>query len=196
MMRRLWVLVCVLMGTAAAYGQAAEASVSLGVGMFSDKNLGDLGVVNAVQQTLRLDNGFRISARLDINSWRFFSHEIGYGYNRTHLVAGQDKVGMGIHQGFYDFLVHATPEGSGVRPFVCGGGGFASYYPPGASAFAGNGITKFGYNYGGGVKVKLSPIYGVRFDIRDYVTAKPFDLPNVKGRLHNIEVSAGVSILF
>ncbi len=196
-MRKLWVLVCVLMGTAVTYGQGAEASVSLGMGIFNDKNLGDLGVVNAVQQTLRLQNGFRISARFGINSWRFFGHEFGYGYNHTQLVfGGQDKVGMGIHQGFYDFLVHALPEGSGVRPFVCGGGGFATFYPPGSSAFAGNGITKFGVNYGGGLKVKLAPIYGVRFDIRDYVTGKPFDLPNVSGRLHNIEASVGFSILF
>ena len=194
-MRKLWMIG--LLSALSAYGQGAEVSLSAGVGMFSDKNLGDLGVVNAARQTLRLDNGFRLAARLDINSWRFFGHEIGYGYNRSKLVFGsQDQTGLGIHQGFYDFVAHALPEGSPVRPFACGGGGFSTFYPPGSSAFVGNGITKFGYNYGGGVKVKLAPVYGVRFDIRDYVTGKPFDVPNVKGLLHNIEVSAGFAILF
>jgi hypothetical protein len=81
---------------------------------------------------------------------------------------------------------------------VCAGGGFSSFFPPGTSAFSGNGFTKFSYNYGGGVKVKLSPIYGIRLDVRDYVSGKPFGdfIPNVKGQLHNIEVSAGIAILF
>ncbi|MBI3665137.1 MAG: outer membrane beta-barrel protein [Acidobacteria bacterium] len=184
--------------TAAAYGQTAEASISVGASIFTNKDLGDLGVVNAVQQTLKLDNGFRISARLSLNQLRFFGHEIGYGYDRSHLVGLESgPATMAVHQGFYDFLVHALPEGSPVRPFVCAGGGFSSFYPPGASVYAGNGITKFGYNYGGGIKVKLSPVFGLRFDVRDYVSGKPdFGLPNVKGLLHNVEASAGFAILF
>lgn len=104
---------------------------------------------------------------------------------------------MSIHEGFYDFLVHALPEGSRVRPLVCAGGGFASFFPPGASAFAGNGITKFGYNYGAGVKVKLSPIYSARLDALDYVTGKPdLGIANIHEMPRNVESSAGVAIFF
>ena len=195
---RLLVWGCLWMAAgAAAYGQAAEASVAVGASIFTDKDLGELRVAGAVTETLKLDSGLRISARFGFNPWRFFGHEFGYGYNRSKLIFGrQGSTGMSVHQGFYDFLVHALPEGSSLRPFACGGGGFSTFFPPGTSAFQGNGITKFGYNYGGGVKVKLTPIYGMRLDVRDYVTGKPFDLPNVRGQLHNIEVSAGIAILF
>ncbi len=189
----------VAMAAGLAYGQAAEASLSVGRSIFTDKNIGDLGVQGSVRETLKLGDGMRLTARFSINSWRFLGHEFGYGYERSALdFASSGKSGMNIHQGFYDFVAHATPEGVSIRPFVCAGGGFSSFFPPGTSAFSGNGFTKFSYNYGGGVKVKLSPIYGVRLDVRDYVSGKPFGdfIPSVQGRLHNLEVSAGIAILF
>ncbi len=194
------IVVGTLLVAAGAYAQSAEVSLSAGAGIFTNKTLGDLGAAGAIE-TLKLENGVRISARLGLNSWRFFGHEIGYGYNHTNLVFGsQGKTGMSVHQGFYDFVAHALPEGRAVRPFVCGGVGFATFFPPGSSAFSGNGVTKFGVNYGAGVKVKLSSIYGLRFDMRDYVTGKPFGdnfgVTNVHGMLHNIETSVGIAIFF
>ncbi len=189
-----------VLGMGLVYGQAAEGSLSFGRSIFTDKDLGEFGIAAGVRETLRIGDGFRVTARLSLNNWRFFGHEFGYGYDRSSLRVGQEKVGMSVHQGFYDFLVHALPEGSSVRPFVCGGGGFSSFFPPGASAFQGNGVTKFGYNYGAGVKVRVGPIYGFRVDLRDYVTGKPFKnefgLQNVRGMLHNIEVSAGFAVFF
>jgi hypothetical protein len=201
-MDRFWLAwVWLLAGTAAAYGQAAEASLSFGAGVFTDKNLGNFASTGGVTEALKLDSGFRLSARLDLNSWRFLSHEFGYGYQRSKLDFGSaGNVGMSVHHGFYDMLLHALPEGSPVRPFVCGGGGFTSFFPPGASVFSGNGITKFGFNYGAGVKVRVTPIYGFRLDLRDSVTGKPFDendgILNARGLLHNVEMTAGFSILF
>src|SRR5712692_9170763 len=160
--QRLWLIAVMLsIGAAAAYGQSAEASISAGVAVFTNKNLGDLGTTGAAREILTLKNGFRLTARFGINSWRFLGHEFGYGYNRPKLVFGSSReVGMSVHQGFYDFVVHALPEGSPFRPFVCGGGGFSSFFPPGTSTFSGNGITKASFNYGAGVKVKVSPIFG------------------------------------
>ena len=195
------VLACLCGAAGTAYGQGLEVSLSAGAGVFKDKGLGDLAVGDVLRQSLKLENGVRISVRMDINSWKFFGHELTYGYNHTNLVFGdQGKTGMNIHQFSYDFLVHALPEGSSVRPFLCGGGGFSAFFPPGTSAFSGNGVNKFGFNYGGGVKVKLGPIYGFRFDMRDYVTGKPFDQKfgvfNTRGLLHNIETSVGIAIFF
>ena len=46
---------------------------------------------------------------------------------------------MAIHQGGYNFLLYATPEGTRIRPFATGGVVFANYVPPGASATSGGG---------------------------------------------------------
>src|SRR5947209_13622212 len=43
---------------------------------------------------------------------------------------------------------------------------------------SGGGSTKFGYNYGAGVKVRVLEIFGVRVDYRQYATPKPFDFPS------------------
>ena len=184
----------------ALYGQAAEGSVSVGRSIFTNKSLGELGLQQGVRETLRVGDGMRVTARLNINSWRLFGHEVGYGYDRSSIRLGVDKVGMSVHQGFYDMLLHGLPEGSTIRPFLCAGVGFSSFFPPGASVSYGNGVTKFGYNYGAGVKVRTGPMYGFRLDVRDYVTGKPFKdqfgLQNVRGMLHNLEVSAGFAVFF
>jgi hypothetical protein len=204
-----WLLLRVLLGivvglgagAVAAYGQAAEASLSFGAGLFTNKNIGDLSAVGGTAgEILKLSSGFRLSARLDFNAWRYLSHEIGYGYQRSSLDFGSlgGKTGMNVHHVYYDLLLHARPEGSAVRPFVAGGGGFSTFYPPGASVFSGNGSTKFGFNGGAGIKVRIKPTYGFRFDVRDYINAKPnpYALPGVSGLLQNVEATVGFSILF
>ena len=83
----------------------------------------------------------------------------------------------GNSSGFYNLLAYATPEGTRIRPFVTGGGHFSNFVPPGSSASYGQGSTKFGVNYGGGVKARISEKYQVRVDFRQYVTGKPFGGP-------------------
>ena len=88
------------------------------------------------------------------------------------------------------------PEGSPVRPFIAGGGQFSTFVPPGASVTYGTGTTKYGGNFGAGVKVKLTSMFLLRIDLRDYVTTKPFDLIGKSGALHQIEASAGLGLFF
>jgi opacity protein-like surface antigen len=88
---------------------------------------------------------------------------------------------------------------SRIRPFATAGLHFSNFVPPGASATSGGGSTKFGFNYGAGVKVKVSSLFGVRFDLRQYQTGKPdFGglLSNRSGLLRQTEVSAGFGVLF
>jgi len=145
----------------------------------------------------RVGDGFRIGARFTFNTKKFLGHEFGYAYSRSKLeFAGQPNSSMPTHQGFYDVLVYLTPEGSVIRPFAAGGGHFTTFVPPGASATYGTGETKFGVNYGAGVKAKLGPKYMLRFDVRDYLTRKPFDLIGRSGSLHQIEASVGFGIFF
>jgi hypothetical protein len=178
-----------------ASAQVGEISLSLGASTFRNNKLGSS---SDLASTFTVKDGFRIGARLTLNTKRFIGHEFGYAYSRSKLglLNSSDNVSMPVHQGMYNFLLYALPEGTRVRPFVTGGGHFSTFYPPGASVSYGTGTTKFGVNYGGGIKVKVSPMFAIRLDLRDYVTGKPFDLVNKKGALHQIEVSAGVGIYF
>ena len=46
------------------------------------------------------------------------------------------------------------------------------------------------------MKARVTGAWGVRFDIRQYNSGQPFDLPTTNGRLKQTEVSAGVSFNF
>jgi len=205
-MRTCFVLVvfcaCAIVGSA----QVGELSISGGVSRFGDANLGT--IADAITSpTIAINDGFRLGLRFTLNTYRFFGHEFGYAYNRSKIglpaqtIPGQptqpaSEISVPIHQGLYNFLAYATPEGSRVRPFATGGGGFSSFFPPGTSVYYGNQITKFGYNYGGGLKARVTEVWGLRFDVRQYVTGQPFDFPNAEGRLTQTEVSAGISFNF
>jgi opacity protein-like surface antigen len=192
MMKRLWLLSALLSATAAmSSAQVAEFAVSGGVHRLNGEELA---------QGFSLDDGWRLAFRLTINNWNFFGQEFGYAYNRAQLQLNQGGLisedGMAIHQGFWNFLVYATPEGSRIRPFATGGGHFSNFVPPGASATYGQGSTKFGVNYGGGVKARIGEKWHVRFDLRQYLTGKPFgDSLPVEGKLRMNEISVGFGIV-
>ncbi len=196
---RNFIIVALLAATSAAtaLAQVGEVSVSGGASRLNQNSLGSFvddtgGTTDALATT-----DFRLGVRLTLNSYRFFGHEFGYAYNHGNLKIGTVEYGMPIHQGMYNFLAYATPEGSKFRPYGTGGVHFSTFYPPGASVFQGNGVTKFGYNYGAGVKVRVSESWITRFDVRDYVTAKPdFGLANRTGMLHQLEISAGFGMAF
>jgi hypothetical protein len=192
---RLWSVVFLFFSfIGASQAQVGEISLSLGQSVFRNNKLGFTDAVTQYQ----IDNGFRIGARLTLNTKRYLGHEFGYAYTHPQLAvtgSGQGS-GMGVHQGFYDLLVYMSPEGTRFRPFIAGGGQFSTFVQPGASVTYGQGTTKYGYNYGAGLKVRLSPIFAIRFDARDYATGKPFNLLNQSGWLHQLELSAGFGIYF
>ncbi len=145
-----------------------------------------------------LTNGWKFGFRTAVNSWRFFGYEFGYGYNRTKLKEkiGGTEDGMAIHQGTFNMLAYAAPEGTRVRPFVTGGIHFNNYVPPGASVTSGGGNTKIGFNYGGGVKMRLNDKFGLRFDVRNYQNGKPFSfLQNRSGLIGLMEISMGFGLV-
>jgi opacity protein-like surface antigen len=200
-----WLAVCLL--AAPVFGQSFEASISGGVSRFDDSKLGTATGVPTDPQYVMKD-GFRLAFRMTLNSWRFFGHEFGYAYNHTSVgvppitlstgLAGvtttpAQTISVPIHQGFYDFLAYARPEGSRIRPFAAGGVQFSGFFPPGTSIYYGNQVTKYGINYGGGLKVRLTSIWGIRLDARFYNMGKPFDFPNQNGRLIQQEYTIGVS---
>jgi opacity protein-like surface antigen len=179
----------------AAFGQAAEFWVGGGTSTLTNNGIGSLDPAGT-SNDVTLKGGFRINFRLALNTRALMGHEVGYAYNRTQLaVSGSADQGMAIHQGFYNFLVYGTKEGSRIRPFATGGGHFSNFVPPGSSAGQGGGNTKFGVNYGGGLKVRITSMFALRVDFRQYLTGKPFDLPLVSGKLRQNEISAGFGLL-
>ena len=190
-------LIFVACSSTVAFAQSAEISVSGGVSRFT----GNYATAGGGDNTpIKFTNGFRLAIRFTWNQGKLFSHEIGYGYARSHLSyqssPTQDIAPISMHQGLYDFLINATPEGSRVRPFACGGLQFTSFYPPGASVYGGS-VTKFGINYGAGIKVKLTSVWGIRGDFRQYAMPRPnFGFANNSGWMRQSEITGGFMFMF
>lgn len=208
----------VLACSTAAFAQSFEASFSGGQTVIPAKSA-SIGTYSTDPNsgTYKLKDGFRISLRMTLNQWRFMGHEFGYAYNHTSveqpaisgIVGGGTvpvqpgspsvgttapaNIGVPAHQGFYNFLVYAAPEGFRVRPFATGGVQFTAFSQPGS--YAGNRETKYGVNYGAGIKVKVKEPWGMRLDVRQYNMGKPFKLANASGRLLMWEFSGGISFL-
>jgi opacity protein-like surface antigen len=188
MMRKCWILLGFGLFATIAPAQVFEASVSGGVSRLGDAAL----QTNPTDYTL--GNGARLDFRITLNTWRFMGHEIGYGYSHSNITTQGQSIGFSIHEGYYNFLVYATPEGSRIRPFVTGGVHFASYVPPGGSVYYS--VTKFGYNYGAGLKFIVSGPFGARVDFRQYSTGKPdFGITQLapSGRINQSVFTVGFS---
>jgi opacity protein-like surface antigen len=191
-MRKLVLLTFLLALPACSFGQGFEAWVGGGISNLTNRNIGSLDGVNQIE----LQNGWLINFRLGLNTWRYFGHEIGYQYARTDWNIAGTSAGSAVHEGNYNFLVYAVPEGKArIRPYATGGGEFANFAFPGYSATSGGGSNKFGFNYGVGVKVRVREIFGVRFDFRQHSLGKPFNLLDQNGRLKQNEFSVGVGVM-
>lgn len=181
-------ILLLVMSAGMMLGQSGEFNFHAGTSRFTSRELGPGSA---------LDNGWLFGFRITLNQGDWLGHEFGYQYNRTGLVlspATQGQ-GMGVHRSFYSALLYATGEGKRVRPFLAGGGQFANFVPPGASAARGQGDNQFGFHYGAGVKVKLTDRWLMRFDVREYNQGKPFGqfFRLSSGRLRQQEVSMGFS---
>ena len=189
-------MVLFLACASSAWGQLFEVWFNGGQSLLSNKGLGTLSTIGGSKNDVQLEDGFRFSFRMTLNNESHFGHEVQYAYSRTKLNISGVEQGMAIHQGGYNFLLYGTKEGTRVRPFATGGVGFANYVPPGSSATSGGGSNKFGVNYGGGVKVRVTHLFGARLDIRQYTTPKPFGLALSEGWLRQTEISGGVGVQF
>ncbi|HXP88098.1 MAG TPA: outer membrane beta-barrel protein [Bryobacteraceae bacterium] len=197
-MRKFLPIVLLAVG-APAFAQSFEGWFSGGQGLLSNSGLGTDQPFGGTPNDVQLTDGFRFAFRVGFNSETIFGHEVQYAYQRTQLKfndQGGAEQGMAVHSGGYNFLVYATKEGSRIRPFGTGGLGFFNFVPPGSSAVSGGGSTKFGFNYGGGVKVKITNLFAIRGDVRQYISPKPFSLPLASGWLRMTEISAGFGVEF
>jgi opacity protein-like surface antigen len=188
-----------------ASAQEAELGVTGGYGSFREGDLASFGGGAGDSTIFEYTGGVRIGARMSFYFRNYFAHEAAYVFQSakfaetTNTDSGATQtvltIRSQIHTYSYNFTAHATPRGSRVRPFVTGGGGVSAFIPPGYSSFQARGETKFGYNYGAGVKFLLSDKWGLRFDARDHRVGKPF-FDGADGMLRLMEISTTVSYLF
>jgi opacity protein-like surface antigen len=188
----------------AAWAQYGEIWFSGGEMFYKNAGLGTQATLGGSDNDVHLENGFRFAFRVALNGDSLFGHEVQYAYNRTQLVisspSGSAKAGMAVHIGGYNFLLYANHEGNRFRPFATGGVHFANFVWPGLSAYSGGGDNKFGFSYGGGLKVRVRGPIALRIDARQYTNPKPFQhnypLYGAGGWIRMNELSAGVGFVF
>ncbi len=191
-------------GSSVAWAQTGDLWVSFGESILSSSGLGTTAQFGGTGNDIQLADGFRFGFRFGINQGDHFGYEIGYAYNRTQLQFNQPtsaeasgtQLGMAFHQVGFNGLYYLTTDRQKIRPFVTAGIHFDNFVPPGSSLYGG-GSTKFGANFGAGVKFHIKGIFGGRIDAREYVNGKPsFGFAMNSGALWQTEVSAGVGIGF
>ncbi len=163
-----------------------------------------------------LSDGVAASIWLGNNSSRLVGGELRYDYEKTDLKlsSGSTHVSFGAdtHAIHYDLLLHLTPRGSRVRPFVLGGGGVKLYRGTGAeaafqplSAFAllsKANETKALVSLGAGIKFAVTHSFQFRVEVHDYLTPFPKSViapalgAKTEGWLQDFVAMAGLSITF
>lgn len=204
MKKRLPVLV--LFASSALWAQSGELWFSGGTSILASRNIGS-PFSDGPSNDVHLGDGFRAGFRFDLNSAGRTGHEIHCAYNWADFVDNTGAIlpdpgsaKTGYFQCGYNFLYYLRPteEKSKVRYFATAGVHFSDFDLPGSAGLHGSSV-KPGGNLGGGVKIRLSPLFGLRFDVREYFSGKP----NWKGLLFNqgsllyqTEISAGFGVYF
>jgi len=163
-----------------------------------------------------LSDGLAASLWLGNNSSSLVGGELRYDYEKTDLKlsSGATSVSFGAetHAFHYDFLLHFTPRGARVRPFVAGGGGVKLYRGTGKEAafqplsnfalLTKTNETKGLLSVGAGIKVAISHAWQLRLEAHDYITPFPKSViapaqgAKTSGWLQDFVVMAGLSVTF
>jgi len=122
------------------------------------------------------------------------------GTATTTILPDTSRAPMAVHQMGYNLIYYLFPteEGARVRPFFTVGVHFSDFDLP-STASPGGSSLKWGLNYGGGFKYRISSLFGLRFDVRGYDTRKPNwggALSNQSGLLQQTEASVGFGVYF
>jgi len=175
----------------------------------------------------KLTNSGLINFHLTENLWNHWSLEQSYTSTigadlLLSRVPGVNFMRQDFNQRTSTFMFnpvyHFTDNGSRIRPFVTMGLGAISYSPTKDAKKVATALlpfpaanldtsTRFGVNYGGGVKARLTNLISLRFDIRGLTSGAPtFGLPATGptgsffipagGRAHSIQTTGGIGFHF
>jgi hypothetical protein len=197
----------------AAWAQSYEFG-ALGGGSFhfADKDI--QGLRRSAEAGFK--SGFSAAVIVGHNMYRYVGGEIRYTWQRHNLSLEGDNASVSFggesHAIHYDFLVHAAPRGSAVRPYVSFGGGVKIFRGTGQET-ARQGLDDVAIltktnelvplaSVGGGVKIALGSKAWIRVDVKDYLTPFPEDVitpvppATVGGWLNNIVPTVGIGVRF
>lgn len=164
----------------------------------------------------KLHNGWAIGTSVTLNSWRHFSNEFSFDYQRGSYRLGasfsgfngqepqayeEETTGLLANQFGYALLFNFRSREKRLRPYVAGGVVFqllhitdapfkstsgifkvglrnvglilAAYNFANNPPLDGGGLFQFGFQYGGGVKYRLSRRWLVRLDYRETLAPQP-----------------------
>lgn len=165
---------------------------------------------------------FGIRGTVDLDPHWAVEGAYSYGTNNLRIfdIGTPTRVrafGSRVHQITGNVLFFVADSKSRLRPFATAGFGLSRFAPTSRAKAAAavefvdapatiQSVSKFEFNYGGGVEAKASGRFGLRFDVRDHIAAIPrFGIPQVptagvadffpvSGAAHDVEVSAGLVI--
>jgi hypothetical protein len=180
MMRKLAVGLLAASGCMAQYG---EAGGGVGYGWYHNGSIISSG--GTAGSGIR--NRFTASVFLCEDLYDYFSGEVRYGYHDgdTFLQSGSAKgtVQAQSHTFTYDAMFHLKPVSQKIRPFFAAGGG-AKYYVttgpapnpqplPQIALLTTESQWKPVFDFGGGVRIRVTHRLGLRAEFRDYITTFP-----------------------
>jgi opacity protein-like surface antigen len=216
--------ICILLVVICAGAATAQSSediqsraiwVNGGGSVLGSSYIGTPQLTGGGADDLQLKGGALFTVRFDLNQGNHFGHEFQYLNSRMQVQysyePGTPQQGAAINQGGYNFIGYVNKKESRARFFGTVGAGLTHFARPSDSAIgcesqnctvasqppttAGN--NNFEFNYGAGAKFRITSRYGLRLDVRQYVTPKPWDLPlSPGGLLRQTEISAGFGISF
>lgn len=194
-------------GTAVSFAEGIDFGVGFGFADAGKRKAGTLSVQsqdgseNPSQVTM--GSGFMFVPRLTLNAGDFISHDLSFSYSRANVkvdLAGQNLLdhGTAVGQAMYNMLLHATPDGSKIRPYLAGGGGLVMFYPPGAGFDSGVNTVRPGLNYGAGVRVQVSERWHARVDFRQTIAPNPrlFQGMDASGMFRQNQFTVGAGVTF
>ena len=161
-------------------------------------------------------NRFAASGYVSEDMYQHFSGEVRYVYHDgdTFLSSGGvlGTVQAQSHTFTYNMFVHAFPRKSRVRPFFGGGVG-GKYYEstgpapvpqpfPKIAGMTTRSQWKPAFDFGGGVRVRVTDHFTVRGDLYDYITTFPNNLfvpvanATTRGIFHQVTPLFGLGVNF
>jgi len=150
------------------------------------------------------------------NGYRHLSGEMRYMFHKgdPKLSSGgtQARFGGHVHLIHADFLLHTSPTGSRIRPFVAFGGGIKVFQGTGTESAA-QPLNRFAalthtreikplLSAGAGVKVALTKLLSLRVEARDFVSPPPEKIiapapgAAIRGWVHDVTPMAGIVFTF
>jgi opacity protein-like surface antigen len=194
-------------GAGNARAEGIDVGIGFGYANAGKRSAGTILVQDATGAergaNITMGSGFTVVPRITLNFSDYLSHDLSFAISRANVkvdLAGQNLFDNSstIGQGMYNLLVHATKDGSKIRPYVAGGGGLVMFYPPGAGLFSGVNTVRPGLNYGAGVRFQATDSIHARVDFRQTLAPNPrlFQGQDASGMFRQNQITFGVGYTF